>query len=250
MPDEPEVSGLLALMLLADSRRAARFSAEGDLVLLADQDRSLWDAEQVDAGRRALDRALALRGRGPYVLQAAIAAVHTEQPTDWAQVAALYGELARLTDSPVVALNRAVAVGEAEGLATGLALIDALEGLDGYHYNSRRAGRLPAPPEPAGRGPGGLRAGARGGAIGARAPLPGATSARGRAGGRTRRARPIDLDVRRGRGPPPCSTCTGYGRRTAALGAGTPTAPPASGHIALPCPAAFHDDCSHRWRSS
>ena len=134
MPDEPEVAGLLALMLLLDSRREARFSADGDLVLLGDQDRALWDADQVAGGRAALERAVALRGRGPYVLQAAIAAVHTEQPTDWAQVAALYGELSRLTDSPVVALNRAVAVGEAEGLETGLELIDALEGLDDYHY--------------------------------------------------------------------------------------------------------------------
>src|SRR3954469_10124629 len=133
MPDEPEVAGLLALMLLQDSRRDARFR-DGEIVLLADQDRSLWDRRRLDAGRAALDRALALRGRGPYVLQAAIAALHAEDELDWAQIAALTGELARLTGSPVVELNRAVAVAEAEGLDAGLAALDALDGLDGYHY--------------------------------------------------------------------------------------------------------------------
>ena len=103
-------------------------------MLLADQDRSLWDRERIAAGRRELERALALRGRGPYVLQAAIASLHTEDATDWPQVVALYGELAALTDSPVVALNRAVAIGEAEGPEAGLAAMDALEGLDAYHY--------------------------------------------------------------------------------------------------------------------
>jgi RNA polymerase sigma-70 factor (ECF subfamily) len=114
MPDEPEVLGLLAMMLLLDARRAARFR-DGDLVLLADQDRSLWDAAQIAAGRAPLDRALALRGRGPYVVQAAIASLHADEPRDWPQIAALYGELARLTDSPVVELSRAVAVAEATG---------------------------------------------------------------------------------------------------------------------------------------
>jgi RNA polymerase sigma-70 factor (ECF subfamily) len=133
MPDEPEVWGLLALMLLHDSRRAARFR-DGDLVLLADQDRELWNREQIAAGRLALDRALALRGRGPYVLQAAIASLHVEDEPDWPQVAALYSELARLTGSPVVELNRAVAVAEADGLEAGLEAIDALDQLDGYHY--------------------------------------------------------------------------------------------------------------------
>ena len=90
MPDEPEVHGLLALMLLHDARRAARFDA-GELVLLADQDPSRWDADQIAAGRAALDRAIALRGRGPYVLQAAIAALHADEPRDWAEIAALYG---------------------------------------------------------------------------------------------------------------------------------------------------------------
>jgi RNA polymerase sigma-70 factor, ECF subfamily len=133
MPDEPEVAALLALMLLHDSRRAARFQ-QGELVLLADQDRSLWDRVKVDAGRTLLDRALALHGAGPYVVQAAIAALHTDDEPDWPQIAALYGELARQTGSPVVELNRAVAVGEADGLDAGLQAIDALEGLDDYHY--------------------------------------------------------------------------------------------------------------------
>jgi RNA polymerase sigma-70 factor, ECF subfamily len=132
MPDEPEVHGLLALMLLHDARREARFS-DGELVLLADQDRSRWDRAQIDAGRVALERALALRGRGPYVLQAAIASLHVEESPDWPQIAALYGELARLTGSPVVELNRAVAVAESEGLEAGLALLEGLD-LDGYLY--------------------------------------------------------------------------------------------------------------------
>ncbi len=199
MPDEPEVAGLLALMLLLDSRRGARFSADGDLVLLADQDRSLWDAGQVAGGRAALERALALRGRGPYVLQAAIAAVHTEQPTDWAQVAALYGELARLTDSPVVALNRAVAVGEAEGLETGLELIDALEGLDDYHYlHAARADLLRRLDRPA-EARAGLRASARAGGVRRRAAVPGGPAApRSGAWGRDPTRRPIGLDGCRG----------------------------------------------------
>jgi RNA polymerase sigma-70 factor, ECF subfamily len=138
MPDEPEVQGLLAMMLLLDARGAARFRS-GDLVLLADQDRALWNAARIGAGRTALDRAFALRGRGPYVIQAAIASLHVEEPHDWPQIAALYGELARLTDSPVVELNRAVAVAEAEGPESGLAIVDSLP-LDDYHYlHSTRA---------------------------------------------------------------------------------------------------------------
>jgi RNA polymerase sigma-70 factor, ECF subfamily len=140
MPDEPEVHGLLAMMLLNDSRRDARFRG-GDLVLLADQDRSLWDGAKIAAGRVALDRALALRGRGPYVLQAAIASLHADDPHDWPQIAALYGELHRLTGSPVVELNRAVAVAEAEGPEAGLAIADALE-LDEYHYLHSTRGEL------------------------------------------------------------------------------------------------------------
>jgi len=138
MPDEPEPWGLLALMLLHEARRGARF-ADGDLVLLADQNSALWDVAQIEAGKSALDRALALRGRGPYVVQAAIAAPHVEEPRDWPQIAALYGELARLTGSPVVELNRAVAIAEAQGPAAGLALIDALELPDYLYFHSSRA---------------------------------------------------------------------------------------------------------------
>jgi RNA polymerase sigma-70 factor (ECF subfamily) len=138
MPDEPEVHGLLAMMLLLEARRAARFEGE-DLVLLADQDRSRWDTERIAEGRRILDRALALRGRGPYVVQAAIASLHTEEPRDWPQIAALYGELARLTGSPVVELNRAVAVAEAESPEAGLAIVAGLD-LENYLYaHSTRA---------------------------------------------------------------------------------------------------------------
>jgi RNA polymerase sigma-70 factor (ECF subfamily) len=138
MPDEPEVHGLLAMMLLLDARREARLQGD-DLVLLADQDRSLWDTEQIAAGRTALDRAFALRGRGPYVIQAAIASLHTEEPRDWPQIAALYDELSQVTDSPVVELNRAVAVAEAEGPEAGLEMIDSLD-LAGYRYlHSTRA---------------------------------------------------------------------------------------------------------------
>jgi RNA polymerase sigma-70 factor (ECF subfamily) len=136
MPDEPEVWGLWALMLLHDSRRAARVR-EGELVLLEDQDRALWSREQIDAGRAAFERARALCGGGAagiYTLQAAVAYLHTEDPRDWSQIAALYGELARLTRSPVVELNRAVALAEASGLEAGLQALDGLGGLDGYHY--------------------------------------------------------------------------------------------------------------------
>ncbi|MGH3427320.1 MAG: RNA polymerase sigma factor, partial [Mycobacteriales bacterium] len=141
MPDEPEAHGLLAMMLLLDARREARFRGE-DLVLLADQDRSLWDTAQIAAGRAVLDRAFALRGRGPYVIQAAIASLHADEPRDWPQIAALYGELSRLTDSPVVELNRAVAVAEADGPEAGLAIVDRLA-LEDYRYlHSTRADLL------------------------------------------------------------------------------------------------------------
>jgi RNA polymerase sigma-70 factor (ECF subfamily) len=140
MPDEPEVHGLLALMLLHDARREARFDA-GEVVLLEEQDSSLWDREQIEAGRRVLDRALALRGRGPYVVQAAIASLHADEPRDWREIAALYGELSRLTGSAVVELSRAVAVAEADGPAAGLAIVDGLD-LDGYHYLHAPRGEL------------------------------------------------------------------------------------------------------------
>jgi RNA polymerase sigma-70 factor (ECF subfamily) len=132
MPDEPEVHGLVALMLLNDARREARF-ADGAIVVLEEQDRSLWDVEQISEGRAVLDRASALGGRGPYLLQAAIAALHLDDPQDWSQIAVLYAELGRLTGSPVVELNRAVAVAEAGDVGSALALVEQLE-LDGYHY--------------------------------------------------------------------------------------------------------------------
>jgi RNA polymerase sigma-70 factor, ECF subfamily len=149
LPDEPEVHGLLALVLVNDSRRAARVR-DGDLVLLADQDRSLWDTARLARGRAALERARALGGEGPYVLQAAVAALHTEDPVDWAGVDRLYRQLYRLTGSPVVELNRAVAVAETEGPAAALRLVDSLD-LPGYRYLPatradllRRLGDVPA----------------------------------------------------------------------------------------------------------
>ena len=132
MPDEPEVHGLLALILLHDARREARFEGD-DLVLLAEQDRSLWDSEQIAEGRASLERALALGGRGPYVVQAAIAALHAEEPRDWPQIAALYGELVALTGSPVVELGRAVAIAEAGDPAAALAIVERLD-LEEYRY--------------------------------------------------------------------------------------------------------------------
>jgi RNA polymerase sigma-70 factor, ECF subfamily len=141
MPDEAEVHGLHALMLLNDARRDARFE-NGELVLLADQDPSRWNDAQIARGRQALARAFALQGRGPYVIQAAIASLHTEEPRDWPQIAALYRELALLTGSAVVELNRAIAVAYAEGTEAGLALVDQLD-LDGYQYfHSTRADLL------------------------------------------------------------------------------------------------------------
>jgi RNA polymerase sigma-70 factor (ECF subfamily) len=142
MPDEPEVQGLLALMLLHDARREARFRG-GELVLLDDQDRSLWREDQLAEGRALLERALALQGRGPYVLQAAIAALHAEEPRDRRQIAALYGELARITGSNVVELNRAVAIAKSDGPEQGLEAVDRIGGLDDYRYlHSTRADLL------------------------------------------------------------------------------------------------------------
>ena len=143
MPDEPEVLGLLALMLLHDARRAARLDSDGELVLLDDQDRSLWDSERIEEGRTMLDRALPLRRPGSYQLQAAIASLHLEPETDWPQIAALYERLAQLTPSPVVELNRAVAVAMADGPEAGLVLIDRIDGLEEYrHLHSARADLL------------------------------------------------------------------------------------------------------------
>ena len=132
MPDEAEVHGLLALMLLNDARSGARF-ADGTIVRLADQDRALWDRDRIAAGRAELDRALAPSGGGAYVLQAEIASLHLDEPPDWARIAELYDTLSRLTGSPVVELNRAVAIAEAGDVETALHLVDVLE-LDRYHY--------------------------------------------------------------------------------------------------------------------
>ncbi|MEZ0241102.1 MAG: RNA polymerase sigma factor, partial [Chloroflexota bacterium] len=155
MPDEAEVLGLLGLMLLHDSRRASRTDADGELVLLEDQDRDRWDATEIDEGRGLVERALRMRRAGPYQIQAAIAAVHADArrsgETDWHQIAGLYDELLRLEPSPVVELNRAVAIALAGRLDEGLALIDELATsgrLQGYHLLPaaraellRRAGR-------------------------------------------------------------------------------------------------------------
>jgi RNA polymerase sigma-70 factor (ECF subfamily) len=134
MPDEAETHALLALMLLHDARSAARF-ADGSVVLLDEQDRSLWDAGQIAAGRAELTRAQALGGGGPYALQAAIAALHADGTRDWPAIASLYGRLAALTGSPVVELNRAVALAQAGEVAAALELVEELaQELDGYHY--------------------------------------------------------------------------------------------------------------------
>ena len=147
MPREPEAMGLLALMLLHDSRRDARVNAAGELVPLEEQDRSLWKQDQIKEGLVIVEQALRMRRIGPYQLQAAIAAVHAEaqrpEETDWKQIAALYQELARLRSTPVIALNHAVAVALSDGLEEGLALIDALGSYgdhDSYHlYHAARA---------------------------------------------------------------------------------------------------------------
>jgi RNA polymerase sigma-70 factor (ECF subfamily) len=159
MPDEGEVLALLALMLLHDARRAARLR-DGEVVLLDDQDRALWDEPQIEEGRRLLERAMARQQGGsavapvrsghaakPYLIQAAIADLHLRQPRDWRQIAGLYGTLARLTGSPIVELNRAIAVAEIDGPHAGLAILDRLD-LDHYRYLHstraellRRAGR-------------------------------------------------------------------------------------------------------------
>ena len=140
MPDQPEAHGLLALMMTHHARRRARFSGE-DLVLLEDQDRSLWDMPQIAAGRAVLDRAIALGGRGAYVIQAAIASLQTAEPIDWPQVAELYQRLADLTGSAVVELNRAAALAQAGDPAAALRAVDRLD-LDGYLYFHSTRGEL------------------------------------------------------------------------------------------------------------
>jgi RNA polymerase sigma-70 factor (ECF subfamily) len=139
MPDEPEVLGLLALMLLQDSRRAARVGADGEIVLLDDQDRRLWDAARIGEGLRVLERAASLRQAGPYQLQAAIAAAHAEHRPKQ-EVVALYERLVLVDPSPVVRLNHAVAVALAGEIERGLELLDAIEGLESYHlFHAARA---------------------------------------------------------------------------------------------------------------
>ncbi|MEU5264212.1 DUF6596 domain-containing protein [Amycolatopsis sp. NPDC021455] len=143
MPDEPEALGLTALLLLQDSRAAARYTPDGEVVLLEDQDRSRWDRTEIAEAVGLLDRALRLGAPGPYQLQAAIAVLHTQAPTDWAGIAGLYERLLELAPSPVVALNHAVAVAMATTPADGLALIDRIEGLDRYHlFHAARADLL------------------------------------------------------------------------------------------------------------
>lgn len=149
-PAEPEVLGLLALMLLHDSRREARIGPAGELITLEEQDRSRWDRDQIAEGIGLVEQALRMRRPGPYQVQAAIAALHARaaspEQTDWAQIAALYGVLARMTPSPVVELNRAVAIAMAEGIEAGLGLIERLGSsreLKGYHlYHAARADLL------------------------------------------------------------------------------------------------------------
>jgi len=148
LPQEAEARGLLALMLLHDSRREARVTPTGELVLLEDQDRTLWDSAKIQEGMTVLDEAIALRSPGPYQMQAAISALHAEAPTavgtDWNQIAALYSTLARMTHSVVVEVNRAVAIGMARGLHEGLKLLLELEEeADGFYpYHAARADLL------------------------------------------------------------------------------------------------------------
>jgi RNA polymerase sigma-70 factor, ECF subfamily len=149
MPDEPEVTGLLALMLLAESRRAARTSAAGNLILLADQDRSRWDRQLIAEGQALVRQCLARNRPGPYQIQAAISAVHSDAlvatATDWRQIVQLYDQLLALTLNPVVVLNRAVAVAEVDGPEAALALVEALDrsDVDGYYvYHAIRADLL------------------------------------------------------------------------------------------------------------
>ena len=146
MPNEPEVLGLLALMLLIESRRATRTTAEGDLVLLADQDRSRWDRRLIDEGQALVRHCLRRNQPGPYQIQAAINAVHSDAPTaaatDWQQILQLYNQLMSIAPSPIVALNRAVAIGEVAGPDAALALVDTLD-LGRYHlFHAIRADLL------------------------------------------------------------------------------------------------------------
>jgi RNA polymerase sigma-70 factor (ECF subfamily) len=146
MPDEPEVAGLLALLLLTESRRASRIRPDGSLALLGEQDRSRWDRSLIDEGQRIVRACLRRNHPGPYQLQAAINAVHADAPTieqtDWSQIVALYDHLLAVAPTPIVALNRAIAIGEVQGAATALALVDELD-LDNYQpFHATRADLL------------------------------------------------------------------------------------------------------------
>jgi RNA polymerase sigma-70 factor (ECF subfamily) len=131
MPDEPEVAGLLALLLLTESRRASRTRPDGDLVLLGEQDRTQWDRDLIEEGQAIVRQCLRRNRPGIYQLQAAINAVHADaatfEETDWSQIVALYDQLLAIASTPVVALNRAIAIGEVQGAAAALALVDELE---------------------------------------------------------------------------------------------------------------------------
>jgi RNA polymerase sigma-70 factor (ECF subfamily) len=146
MPDEPEVAGLLALLLLTESRRASRIRPDGSLALLGEQDRSGWDRSLIEEGQGIVRACLRRNHPGPYQLQAAINAVHADAPTidqtDWLQIVALYDHLLAVAPTPIVALNRAIAIGEVQGAATALALVDELD-LDNYHpFHATRADLL------------------------------------------------------------------------------------------------------------
>ena len=146
MPDEPEAAGLLALLLLTESRRASRSRPDGSLALLGEQDRSGWDRSLIEEGQGIVRACLRRNHPGPYQLQAAINAVHADAPTidqtDWSQIVALYDHLLALAPTPIVALNRAIAIGEVQGAATALALVDELD-LDNYHpFHATRADLL------------------------------------------------------------------------------------------------------------
>jgi len=146
MPDEPEAAGLLALLLLTESRRASRIRPDGSLALLGEQDRNRWDRSLIEEGHGIVRACLRRNHPGPYQLQAAINAVHADAPTidqtDWSQIVALYDHLLALTPTPIVALNRAIAIGEVQGAATALALVDELD-LDNYHpFHATRADLL------------------------------------------------------------------------------------------------------------
>ncbi|MBC7813732.1 MAG: RNA polymerase subunit sigma-24, partial [Burkholderiales bacterium] len=147
LPESAESHGLLALMLLHDSRRETRLDAAGDLVLLDDQDRASWDRAKINEGIAVLDEALLLYAPGPYQVQAAISALHAEAPTpdetDWTQIAMLYDTLAVMMPSPVVEVNRAVATAMAENPSVGLAMLHRIEGIEDYYpYHAARADLL------------------------------------------------------------------------------------------------------------